>query len=233
MISGVNMTAMIRRVRVWSAGLRVTHWLAALLLMVLMATALVFRNLAQWYDAALDWHVIAGQALALVLLLRLWLALTGKGSDRASAWFASLRQPRAMLAMLRFYVTLGRSPLPHWYAHNPLWAPLYAVFWLLTGLAILSALLVGSGGDGGVSGPAWAVWHVRAAEGLMWFVLIHLIAVFLHDLKGDSADCSAMINGHRYFSVSADKPAVPEVQNGKQVRVDFDKQGAQSPGNKP
>jgi Ni/Fe-hydrogenase 1 B-type cytochrome subunit len=33
------------------------------------------------------------------------------------------------------------------------------------------------------------------------FTVAHLIAVFLHDLKGTACDVSAMINGHRIFVI--------------------------------
>jgi hypothetical protein len=48
---------------------------------------------------------------------------------------------------------------------------------------------------------------------------LHVFSVVLQDLRGQAADSSAMINGHRYFTIDREtlvKPELPEVS----IRLD-------------
>ncbi len=203
------------------------HWTSALLVIALLISAFLFRYVTQWYDVAFDWHIIFGQMLGLVLILRAGLAVFGKGSERYSSWFLSLRpgtaQFQSMLEMLRFYVTMGRTPLPRWYAHNPLWAPIYALFWGLLAVTVISAVLQDAAM--GWLGINWAEWHRIGAQGVLGFIVAHVIAVFMHDLKGESADVSAMINGQRYFTQGAERPSMPSLDATKAVGISVDFKG--------
>jgi len=177
---------------VWSAWLRFTHWASALAVLVALATGWLM-TLAPAISVR-EAHVSAGYGLALALAVRVYLLLFGR---RAEHW-RDLRPTsgHAVAATLRFYLTLGRAPLPGWYAHNPLWSPLYVLLWLLlagalaTGAArlypALGAFLPGD-------------WHAPLARAVAVWCGLHVVAVVLHDLRGATADISGMINGRRLF----------------------------------
>ena len=63
---------------------------------------------------------------------------------------------------------------------------------------------------------------------LALFTLLHVIAVFLHDLKGKGALVSAMISGWRYFHVTRQGPIEDAVFNRRtSVEVSIDSLGRQ------
>ncbi len=114
----------IRYVAIWPGGLRLAHWLLAAGVLFCLASGWALQQLpadpAFWHD----WHIITGQITALALLLRSVLLFV-PGSTHWRALLPKRGQWQACRQMLRFYLSLSRAPLPAWYAHNPLWAPVY------------------------------------------------------------------------------------------------------------
>jgi Ni/Fe-hydrogenase 1 B-type cytochrome subunit len=189
----------IRRVLVWSTTLRIVHAVIALSVIVLLATGWLLDHDAALYPAARDYHFIAGYALLGALAIRLPMLVSGQGPAHLRALLPTGEQRRAAIATLRFYLSLARAPLPRWYAHNPLWGPLYLAMFALLLVAVATGLsydVVWS-----VAGLDTAGLHGLVARILFPVVLAHVIAVILHDLRGTSADVSGIINGHRFFAV--------------------------------
>jgi len=189
----------IRYVKIWSGWLRLAHWLIAGGVSFALASAWALAHdgidPVFWYD----WHIMTGQLTALALLLRVVL-LFFPGSSHWRALLPTRTDLRAMAQMLKFYVSLARVPLPAWYAHNPLWKPLYL---------LLLVVLAGSVLSGQFQDAPWRVFgyaidtlHARLAVVVSVFVVAHVVAVFLHDWKGRGALISAMIGGWRYFHVA-------------------------------
>jgi cytochrome b len=61
--------------------------------------------------------------------------------------------------------------------------------------------------------------HAGLSSLTVLLLVLHVFSVVLQDLRGQSADASAMLSGNRYFSIDRDglvKPEVPEVS----VRID-------------
>ncbi len=195
----------VQRVRVWSGGLRLAHWLIALAVLVLLATGWLIGLAPSLAADASDAHGLAGFVLTLGLALRLYLLVAGSGAAR---WRALVPAPGDLAKagmMLRFYLSLGRTPLPRWYAHNPLWVPLYALILLILVAQSATGLLM-------THWPLLAGFYLPAVHAffapvVLAFSALHVAAVVLHDARGTSADVSAMINGHRIFVI--EKPETP------------------------
>jgi Ni/Fe-hydrogenase 1 B-type cytochrome subunit len=51
--------------------------------------------------------------------------------------------------------------------------------------------------------------HLLTYQVIALFTLLHLPAVFAHDLSGTSSDISGMINGHRIFETGSDSSKQP------------------------
>ena len=189
----------IRYVPIWSGWLRAAHWL--------IATGVLFELFSAWtlgQGAAdpgfwRDWHVIVGQLVALALLLRIALLFV-PGSSHWRALLPKRGQWRIMLHTLRFYLSLTRAPLPAWYAHNPLWAPVYLLVVLLLVACVASGFLHDSAYR--LFGVQTDTLHAGLGKALALFSLFHVIAATLHDWKGDGALVSAMLSGKRYFHVN-------------------------------
>ncbi len=178
----------VRRVLVWSGLVRALHWAMALCVVTLIGSAWAMQRAPQELGSgAATLHREVGYLLLAALAARVYLLFFG---HRAEGWQDCVPWPpqhRAALQMLRFYVSLGRAPLPAYYAHNPLWGPVYLGFF---------ALLAFQGATG-LFGPAG--WHAAGYSWVVGFVVLHVLAAFVHDWKGSGADVSALINGHRVF----------------------------------
>lgn len=185
-----------QRVEIWSGRLRLAHWLMAVAVLVLLATGWLLPRVPTMTESVRDLHYVAGYVLLAALALRFYLLLFGKAAEQWTDLLPRGPQWRAAWHTLRFYLSLGRAPLPAWYAHNPLWGPVYLAWWALLVAQVLTGLLPGWWSTLGVQ-PWW--WHSLAADAVAMLVAAHVVAVFLHDLKGGGADVSAMINGFRWF----------------------------------
>jgi Ni/Fe-hydrogenase 1 B-type cytochrome subunit len=217
-------TETLYRREIWSTWLRLSHWTLALSTFALMATGWLVHHTPSVAQAAADWHYVAGSIFTLGLALRIWVLFSDRLMGRWRLLLADL-EPRKMLQMLKFYLSLGNSTLPRWYAHNPFWLPVYLVLFVLMVLVAFTGHLQGSYPV--VFGIYLPSVHASIATLVSLFVLGHVIAVFMHDLKGGGDDVSAMINGKRLFEV---KP-IPsqEISGVNKVSLDSLRSGLKKP----
>ena len=171
----------------------------------LLVTGWLLQHVVQYFQIALDYHYILAYALTLALGLRLYLLVSSPAS--AANWrdlIPNRHRTKQSIAMLRFYVSFGRTPLPHWYAHSPLWAPVYLFIFLLLLIQILSGFLIGAGHH--TLYINLYTLHHNTATTIAVFTLFHIVSIFLHDLKAGNSDVSAMIHGYRTFKI--EKPDI-------------------------
>ena len=202
----------IHRTLVWSGKLRLAHWALALSTLVLIATGWLIPAAPSIVETASDWHYLAAAVFTAALVLRLWLLISDKKSAGLVALMPGKKSASGMVQMLRFYITLGKAPLPAWFAHNPLWAPIY-LFAILT-MLLLAATGMLMNGHPVLFNIYLPDLHTGLAGILSAFAIIHVITVFMHDVKGTGSDISAMVNGHRIFiAQKTDKPEAGTVQH--------------------
>lgn len=192
----------VQRVAIWSARLRLAHWLMALAVLLLLLSGWLMPLAPSLAVPLRDAHYVAGYTLLLALALRWYLLLFGRAAEQWRDLVPRGPQVRAAWHTLRFYLSLGRAPLPAWYAHNPLWGPLYLLLFAVLSLQALTGLALETGSFA-VLRPWW--WHSMLAAPIAVLVAAHVVAVFVHDLKGGGADVSAMINGHRLYKTDLDR----------------------------
>jgi Ni/Fe-hydrogenase 1 B-type cytochrome subunit len=198
----------IQRVAVWPRGLRAIHWMLALATITLVVSGWALRGGLRDNMNLVATHITAGWVLALALAIRAYRLFRGKPVESWRALFPDAATRESRRAMLRFYLTLGRAPIPGFYAHNPFWGPVYlALFALLifsaaTGIALASA---GAAHRVYYDAVPWLFgftlneWHGSVTKILGAFTALHILAVVAQELKGFGGDVSAMINGHKYF----------------------------------
>lgn len=206
------MAEQIRRVAVWSRWLRLAHWCMAGATFALLTTGWLIANSPALAQAAADYHYLAAGLLLFALVLRLAIGFFGQGSDRFEHMLPADSDLAGIRASLIFYLTFGKSPLPNWFAHNPLWKPVYLLLFIALALSALTGWLMP---DRLLLGPFYLpAVHEWLADAIAVFLLLHLLSVILQDWRGQSADVSAMINGHRYFSIDREglvRPDIPQV----------------------
>ena len=209
----------IQRIPVWSRSLRLIHWSMAFAVIVLIFTGWGMRADPLLAATLLDDHLMAAGLLIPAFILRLYLLFFGSGSDHISDCESDMNRLRGAVAVLKFYFSLGRSPLPRWYAHNPLWGPLYLLLFVFVLLQISSGLLHQQ--QAFIAGINLHDLHTVGAYVITTFTLLHIVAVFLHDLGGSGSDISAMVNGHRIFIIG--DAAAGRQQAGSQPSVSLEK----------
>jgi Ni/Fe-hydrogenase 1 B-type cytochrome subunit len=205
------MVTEVRRVLVWPGAVRLTHWAMAASLLVLIPTGWLLTTGLVAGDELYELlrhrlHEPAGHVLALALGVRLvYLAIGGQSVSGWRALVPTGAQLSALREALRFYSALGRGQLPAYYAHNPFWAPLYLVFFVLASVAVATGLalefpFVRSVLHG--DEPAVLALHARLMEWIGVWCVFHVAAAILHDWRGQGSDTSALISGYRIFPVS-------------------------------
>ena len=211
------MPEQIRRVAVWSGWLRVAHWAMAGATLLLLATGWLIANSPAVAESAAEIHYLGAGVMVFALVLRLFLGFFGAATERFGQMLPRDQELAAMRASLLFYLSLGRAPLPNWFAHNPLWKPIYLFLLLVLALSVVTGWLMP---DTPLIGRLYLPRvHTWLANAIAILTAAHLFSVVLQDLKGKGADISAMINGHRYFGIQRDgliKPDIPQVS----IRLD-------------
>lgn len=188
----------IKRKAVFSTAQRTTHWLIAVATIFLLTSAWLVQHSDVDAIAWLDWHIMIGQGLSMVLAFRVYLLFI-PGSGHWRLLFPTKEQRHIVLKTVKFYASLGRLPCPDWYAFNPLWQPLYL---LLIFIMILTTVTGYSIGNyfffAEVSMPEL---HSLFASIVLYSTLVHIAFSILHDIKGNGAQISAMLNGYKYFHI--------------------------------
>lgn len=169
----------LKRMPVWGKWLRLVHWALALLVMALLATGFLVRHAPEFADAARDYHLIAGHTLVFVFFARVFLLFFGSRTDLLQALVPGRLEWRATWATAKFYLSLGRAPLPKWFAHNPFWMPVYLGVFALLLLQLVTGLTYGKGSVFDAATTEWL--HALGATILLWFSILHILAVFWHD----------------------------------------------------
>lgn len=214
----------LKRVLVWTGWLRLSHWSIALATLVLLLTGRELVDSVAEPPALLGFHYYAAAVLLFGLVLRLMLMVIGREQERFTALLPRGYELHAIAHTLRFYLSLGRAPVPRWYAQNPLWKPVYLVVYMALMVQVATGSLM-------LEHPVvWRFYlpsvHAFWAQALVWFTVLHIAAVALHDLKGKTAEVSAMINGYKLFFIDRSQLPGAEEQPLRFVAPD----GKDNPG---
>lgn len=216
-----NGTEDYKKVLIWKGWFRLSHWSLAVSTLVLLTTGWLISSSPYLHDPSQAWHNIAAGLFVFGLLLRITLFLTGTNQERLSALIPGKDDFTAIKAMLLFYLTLGKSPLPGWYAQNPLWKSVYLLFYIVCLFLAISGLMLP--GQAHIAGFFLSDIHLFWSHSLFWFCLLHLGAITLHDARAKKYDISAMLHGYKLYLVdrSGSKPEIPV----QKITIDSIRQG--------
>jgi Ni/Fe-hydrogenase 1 B-type cytochrome subunit len=213
----------IKRVLIWGGWLRASHACIAFSVPVMLVTGWLIADSPSLSDLALDLHYLGAAVLLSGLIARAVLLVAGRDNERWQALVPANTELSAIVATLRCYISFGRMALPAWYAHNPLWKPLY----LLTYLALVMLMATGAAMPKVSIALGFYVPDVHAfwAQVMLWLTVLHIASSILHDYKNQAADVSAMINGFRVFQVDGSRGDGPESRVHQAVSVDSIRKG--------
>ncbi len=207
-----------KRVLIWSGWLRVGHACIGLSVFVLLLSGWLIASSPSLQPGALDLHYLAAAVLVFGLIVRAVLLFTGQAQERWSALIPAGGEAGAVARTLWFYLTLGKAPLPGWYAHNPLWKPVYlAIYFALIILAASGAAMPDVDIVIGFYLPSV---HAFWAQFVLWFTVMHIASALMHDYKKQTSDISAMVNGCRVFPDEASGAARPGTGTTRYLPID-------------
>jgi Ni/Fe-hydrogenase 1 B-type cytochrome subunit len=210
-----------RRIPVWGGWFRLSHWSIALSSLVLMFTGWLVAESPSLAEGAGESHTIAASVLFFGLLLRSLLMFVGKPYEQLTGLIVEASEFKTIIETGRFYLSLGKTALPNWYAQNPLWKTLYLFVYLVLYIQVISgAMMPGNDTLFGFYLPSVHAWW---AQVLVFYTALHLAAVVLHDYRGKAADVSAMINGHRLFQIGGNQTHNSANENIQIVTLDLSK----------
>jgi len=211
-------------VHVWSGLVRLTHWLNAFCILLLLALGSVLflrETLAVNEDTIsllITIHVIIGFVFAGSLGVRL--AYMFAGPVAASHWSDVIphtkKQWRLMKDTLLYYLHGFKGECPLYFAHNPFAGLAYTGFFVVATCQVLLGTLMYLWGDGAAVAhahgslaveatkhdfPAWLLQlHDAGGIFIALFIVAHLVALFLHDFVEVRGLASSMISGRKFFT---------------------------------
>lgn len=208
----------IKRVLVWSGWLRLSHATIGLAVLVLLLTGWLIAESPSLAESALELHYLASSFLIFGLAIRVGLMFAGREHERLPGLFPASSELNAMAQAFRFYISLGKSPMPGWYAHNSLWKPVYLVIYLaLVVLVITGAIMPDIALILGFYLPSV---HVFLAQLMFWLVVLHIASTVLHDYRNQTSDISAMVNGYRLFLIAGNRDGSVSEELVQHISID-------------
>lgn len=207
--------ARIEKVMIWGGWLRLSHLVIGLSTLALLGSGWLLEAAPSLEADAADLHYVAAGVLLFGLALRILLMFKGSEVERLGHLMPEDEEWSAVRDTLMFYLRFGRGPLPRWYAHNPFWKPLYLLLYVCLLVLLLSGWLR-------LDSPVLWGWYLPRVHGVFatavgWLTLLHLVAVILHDYRGDAADISAIVNGNRHFVI--EEPPGADIQPLGSVKI--------------
>ena len=186
-----------KRVLIWSGWARLSHAAITVATFTLLLTGLLIAESPSLAETASEIHYLSASILVFGIMVRLVLMFFSQQHERLSNLFPASNELSAMVQTLRFYFSFGKLQMPHWYAHNPLWKPVYLVVYIALLVMIITGYLMAD--TDLLFGFYVPSVHTFWAEFLLWFSCLHIVAVILHDYRNGTTDISAMVNGYRLF----------------------------------
>ncbi|QSX32027.1 Ni/Fe-hydrogenase, b-type cytochrome subunit [Shewanella avicenniae] len=209
------------RVKVFSAAIRIFHWLRALSIVILTVTGFYiswpYLVGADTTDVLLQgWirygHLVCGFTLCAVTLVRAYLFFFSK-SDIERRSFADVKNFRSWIIQIKSYFWIGH--LDHKGVYGPLQFMTYlgvslmAAFMCLTGLILYANVY-----HEGLGGALWssAAWLTQVFGGLAWvrilhhyvtwgfiiFLLIHIYMAVWMGIRFKHNAVDAIVSGYDY-----------------------------------
>ncbi|TQR34486.1 Ni/Fe-hydrogenase, b-type cytochrome subunit [Campylobacter sp. MIT 99-7217] len=210
----------------FSIGLRATHWLRAVSIVILVGTGFYLSYVFQsplstgeptnFMQAKYRFvHEVAGFVLIACVIFKVYLFFFDKMSVKERNSFKEALDPKAWIEQIKFYLFIGKYP-HHKGCYNPLQFATYTFFYAIMFGIILTGLIlyvhVYHEGLGGMLydllRPFEAMFgglaEVRTYHRIfMWVIIIflpvHIYMAVFNALKGRDGSLDAIFSGYKYI----------------------------------
>lgn len=191
---------------VWDPILRGLHWWNALTLFLQIITGSIILAFGEGLREAplgtlINIHTLFGYLFAAGLFTRiLWLFI---GPPTARWWDLlplTARQRMVLMDTLRYYVSLLRGTPPLYLAHNPFAGIVYLLFFLLAGIQVVTGVVTLNTPEDLRGGSLAFGWHGIGYYLVIFYIVAHISAVFIHEWAERHGLIGAMIHGSKTFT---------------------------------
>ncbi|MCK5447597.1 MAG: Ni/Fe-hydrogenase, b-type cytochrome subunit [Gemmatimonadetes bacterium] len=212
-----------RWVYLWRWPLRVTHWVSAVTVVVLVVTGFYIGApyFTTWGEASshflMGWarflHFLAAALIVAAAILRFYWLFAG---NKWARWNALLpvrtKNWKNMWKMLKYYFLVRQESMPHYLGHHPLQQLSYTAIYLLVIVQIVTGFaMYGLSNPGGLFhtvfswvGPMFGgIQNARFAHhALSWilitFIPLHIYLAFRADVMNREGEMSSIFSGGRF-----------------------------------
>lgn len=190
---------------IWDPFMRITHWWMAFALLLQFITGAALSLLdgivpETAHDQLAQAHYTIGYAFAAALGARLfWLFAGPPHASWRELVPLTPEQRNAWLATLRYYFSGFRAKPPRSYAHNAFAGPIYIGFFVIAATQAAMGIVLSRMPDEERMHSSLLEWHETAFYLLLIFVVAHVAAVVLRELRDREGLISAMIHGYKVF----------------------------------
>lgn len=190
--------------RVWDPVVRILHWWMAITVLIQIALGSMFLaedalGITEAGEEGLKVvHATVGYLFGAGLLARiLWLFFApGSGSWR-DLLPVSHNQWSALGATATFYIKGFRGEPPFYRAHNPLAGLVYAAFFIIAAVQVITGATIFTASD---LGEGWEEVHEIGFWLIVVYIIAHWVMVAVHEITEHRSLASAMIHGRKLFT---------------------------------
>lgn len=212
-----------RWVYLWRWPLRVTHWVSAITVVVLIVTGFYIGApyFTTWGEASshflMGWarflHFSAAALIVAAAILRIYWLFAG---NKWARWNALLpvrtKNWKNMWKMLKYYFLVRQESMPHYLGHHPLQQLSYTAIYLVVIVQVVTGFaMYGLSNPGGLFytmfywvGPLFGgIQNARFAHhALTWilitFIPLHIYLAFRADVMDREGEMSSIFSGGRF-----------------------------------
>jgi Ni/Fe-hydrogenase 1 B-type cytochrome subunit len=190
---------------IWDPFIRIVHWWMAFALLMQFITGVALQLLdgvlpESAQDQLDQAHYLIGYGFAAALVARLFWLFAGPSHARWRELVPITPEQRnAWLATLRYYASGFRAKPPRSYAHNAFAGPIYLAFFTIAATQIIMGIVLSRMPDDQRMHSSLLEWHEAGFYLLLGFVIAHVTAVVLRELRDREGLISAMIHGYKVF----------------------------------
>lgn len=195
-----------RFVPVWDPLLRILHWWNAAALFGQVATGLSFAVIGdglvpETKATLVTVHSVFGYAFGAGVTLRiLWLFMGPYEASLRDMLPVTRRGVAVFVDTIKFYLRGLRGTPPLYFAHNTFAGPIYAGFFLLAVVQVVTgATTLGLPADDRAASDVLLVHGINFLL-ILLFIPAHIFAVFVHELVEKHSIISAMVHGRKAFT---------------------------------
>lgn len=191
---------------VWDQIIRVLHWWNVLTLsfqVISGSIILIFgselKEVTKYILVTI--HFITGYMFAGGLFTRIiWLFIGPNSASWKDLLPLTLEQRKIFVDTIKYYLNRFRGSPPLYIAHNPFAGVIYAVFFLIAGITVVTGTILLNLPQEIRREFIFITLHKFGYYLIMLYIIAHVSAVFIHELVERHNIISAMVHGKKTFT---------------------------------